>query len=377
MNNSIFIPKKINVGFQERRDTYTKKLAYVIYYDNKGVLRKENSWEGWREGNIPNVIYDNVPTSGFVLNKKVGDYTSDWNHRQAYVRVYDPRDFEFEITIENLLYILENTSSIKGKGLEGEFVYSWDGKDLLLLPASSPDYSELTEFNKLLFENKKIKAKELILGATYKTKSNDEWIYMGRFDYHGTKYERIELEDDNKDRYYGYYSRNYKDVRVNVNKGKHHFFAIKSTNYRNEPCLELLILKSIGDKFIDVVSTECVENYSELFDMLEINTKYSPYDETKDEYIEYTLEELKECCNRDSNSFYFYDNTHKSIRIVNIFNRETRECYSEKFDVEYTQNYETTILRKEASIEEIYNEFKPSYKNKYLENGKFYQRGDC
>lgn len=29
-------------------------------------------------------------------------------------------DFEFEITIENLLYILENANPIKGKGLEGE-----------------------------------------------------------------------------------------------------------------------------------------------------------------------------------------------------------------------------------------------------------------
>ncbi len=38
-----FIPSKIKVGFQERSDTYTGKLAYIIYYDNKGVLRKERS----------------------------------------------------------------------------------------------------------------------------------------------------------------------------------------------------------------------------------------------------------------------------------------------------------------------------------------------
>jgi hypothetical protein len=127
MKTTIFIPEKINVGFQNRSDTYTKKLAYIIYFDQKGVLRKETSWNGWRDKSIDNIIYDNIPTSGFVLNKKVGDYVSDWNHRQAYVRVYDPRDFEFEITIENLLYILENASSIKGKGLEGEFTYGWDG----------------------------------------------------------------------------------------------------------------------------------------------------------------------------------------------------------------------------------------------------------
>lgn len=43
MKSNIFIPKKIKVGFQERSDTFTKKLAYVIYYDQKGKLRKEKN----------------------------------------------------------------------------------------------------------------------------------------------------------------------------------------------------------------------------------------------------------------------------------------------------------------------------------------------
>mgnify|MGYP003293415702 CR=1 FL=1 len=41
MATNIFIPKKIKVGFQTREDTYTKKLAYVIYYDTQGKLRKD------------------------------------------------------------------------------------------------------------------------------------------------------------------------------------------------------------------------------------------------------------------------------------------------------------------------------------------------
>lgn len=70
MRSSIFIPKTINVGYQNRSGTYTGKLAYVIYYDEKGKLRKEASWNGWRDENIPNNEYDNIPTEGFVLNKK-------------------------------------------------------------------------------------------------------------------------------------------------------------------------------------------------------------------------------------------------------------------------------------------------------------------
>lgn len=70
MKSNIFIPKKINVGYQNRSGTYTGKLAYIIYYDEKGVLRKERSWNGWRDEDIPNDEFDNEPTEGFVLNKK-------------------------------------------------------------------------------------------------------------------------------------------------------------------------------------------------------------------------------------------------------------------------------------------------------------------
>lgn len=50
--SQLFIPSKIKVGFQDRSGTYTGKLAYVIYYDNKNVLRKEKSWESWRDKKI-------------------------------------------------------------------------------------------------------------------------------------------------------------------------------------------------------------------------------------------------------------------------------------------------------------------------------------
>ena len=176
MNSSIFVPKTINVGYQNRSGTYTGKLAYVIYYDEKGKLRKEASWNSWRDDKIPNDEFENVPTEGFVLNKKAGDYSTGWDHRHAYCRVYDPRGFEFEITIENLLYILENANCIKGKGLEGEFIYGWDGKDLVLMPVESPDYKQIAAYNKIVHNNESIKTRDLILGATYLTKENIEYI---------------------------------------------------------------------------------------------------------------------------------------------------------------------------------------------------------
>jgi len=86
--NKLMIPTKIKVGHQTRGDTYTGKLAYVIYYDEKGKLRKETSWSNWRDHKIPDEEFDNIPTEGFVLNKGVGGARQSWgwNTRNEYIR---------------------------------------------------------------------------------------------------------------------------------------------------------------------------------------------------------------------------------------------------------------------------------------------------
>lgn len=184
MSMQLFIPEKLRIGFQNRSDTYTQKLAYVVYYDQKGVLRKEKSWEGWRDKKIQPKDFVNEPTEGFVLNKGVGGARRSygWNVRNEYIRVYDPRDFEFEISIANLLFILRECDCSKGKGLEGKFVYAWEGTELVLLPTISDDYQQCRRFTDL--QTQGVKSKELIQGASYTTKKLETLTYLGRFDYH-------------------------------------------------------------------------------------------------------------------------------------------------------------------------------------------------
>lgn len=179
MNGNAFIPNTIKVGFQERQDTYSGKLAYVIYYDEKNKLRKEPSWNSWRDKNIEPQEFENEPLDGFVLNKKTGDY-KDWFHRQAYIRVFDPRGFEIEITVNNLLYILENCNSIKGKGLDGRFCYGWVGPDLLLLPENSRSFKDSREYSDLLYGKKSVKIKDFEIGQVYLMKNNKRVIYLGK-----------------------------------------------------------------------------------------------------------------------------------------------------------------------------------------------------
>jgi len=344
-NKNIFIPNKCKVGFNIREDTYTKKLGYVIGFDGK-KWRKEPSWESWRhkegqkysrrievdgqykwedcyyDDSINPIEFDNVPTEGFVLNKKAGGYSTGWNHRSTYCRVYDPRGFEFEISIPNLLYILDNTNSEVGKGLSGSFVYGWDGKDLVLIPENAPEYKEMVAFTAL--QSKKVSSKDLIIGATYKAKSNQELIYLGRFDCYETKYDR----------------RNGK--YVDVIKKNQYWFKTKSgfTQYSS--------LSSIGECIIE----ECVDNYAELMDELETKKEYSPYDESKHQYELLTDEEAK-------GSFYINHVYTKEGKTININDSRYNTWYRAD------KNTETSL--------EKYNRYKKEYETDikhYLDKGE-------
>lgn len=188
-NDQLLIPETLKVGFVKRDDTYTKKLGYVIYYDQTGKLRKEKSWEGWRDKNITPVETKNEPTEGFVLNRNVGGvsrYSHSWDQRMEKCRVYDPRGWEFEITIPNLLFILQECTSVKGKGLDGTFVYGWAGTELVLLPTESSEYKSSQKFTKL--QSQKISAKSLVVGATYHTKNQQDVVYLGKHDWYELEY---------------------------------------------------------------------------------------------------------------------------------------------------------------------------------------------
>ena len=396
MKANIFIPKKIKVGFQERDSTYTKKLAYVIYYDLQNKLRKEASWQSWRDEKIEPKDFENIPTSGFVLNKKVGDYVSDWNHRQAYVRVYDPRDFEFEITIENLLYILENANSIKGKGLEGEFIYGWNGKELVLIPTESPDYKEIDKYNNILVNKEFIKTKELKIGATYLDKSNVEMIYMGTFDYYNTGYQDVETKEtfETFGEWRKYRDKNNMDRRSSNYiyaygfkfKKQRMVFAYKSNS---EGKYSFDFYPSINKKFIATIDENCVNNYSDIFEQLERNKYISPIDDTKDKYIPHTFESfvasvtlryawqsqliytsnlIKYVIKLNSEESNLYIARPNNSEIENI----TRcEIFGEKNH--YSGRVYTYKKPIPTTLEELFEILKPHYKEIYLQNGKIYE----
>jgi hypothetical protein len=184
-NKNLLIAPKIKIGYQERRDTFTGKLAYIIYYDERGKIRKEKSWESWRDKKLPIDEFTNEPMEGFTINKDIKRYSGDWfSSTRTMVRIHDPRGFEFEVTTENLIAILMHTDCLR-RGLIGQFVYAWSGTELVLLPTSSEEYKNGTKYTEGL--NKKVKAKELVPGVVYRTKRDGNVTYLGRFNYYSYK----------------------------------------------------------------------------------------------------------------------------------------------------------------------------------------------
>lgn len=321
MTQNLFIPDKIKVGFQNREGTYTKKLAYVIYFDQKGVLRKEKSWEIWRDHKIKPVEFNNEPTEGFVLNKGVGGQRQSygWNARNEYIRVYDPRDFEFEISVANLLFILKETDCSRGKGLEGKFVYAWDGTELVLLPENSQDYQNSKNFTKL--QSQSVKVKDLINGASYITRKQENLTYIGKFDYHCKKWLR--------------------NRPVGTN-GYEHLIEKRFIFWNGE---EFLPLKGIGS-IASINSDSVVANYAEMVDNYYKSSHGS-------KIVKFFLKKQKTKC---SENWFYEESDGVFIECSNwndkVFN--TLQKYSIKDDKIITESY-PTVGYKNKEDEKYYN----------------------
>lgn len=351
-NNQLFIPTKIKAGFQLRKGTYSGKLAYVIGHDGK-KWRKEPSWESWRqkvdstkrnwnrdkqeyeyeeihtEGVEP-LEMQNIPTSGFCLNKKVGGDSWGWNPRQTYCRVYDPRGFEFEITVPNLLFILQETNSIKGKALEGEFVYSWDGKDLVLLPVESQEYKNSMEFTEL--QSQKITKKDMVVGCNYLDKNQNNLMYLGYYLIYDEYYNFCDSEDKEQDSWY---------KRDQYKSAKHHVFY-------DEQKEEFVFYRSYSVQIKKRLTEAASLDFSNLLDKFLYKTKFS----SKAVKIEFSsIEEI-------DTGAYFYK-YYKRYRVSK--NKDGRYDFNNHY---YSRSYEGEDNLTEEQVKQKFE-----YKYRVYENG--------
>ena len=342
INNRLNIPTNLIVGFQKRSDTYTGKLAYVTYYKEerkKKVIAKELSWTNWRDKKIDPLEIDNVPTEGFVLNKHVGGYKSGWNFRNSYCRIYDPRGFEFEISIENLLYILEYYDCIKGKGLIGKCVYAWDGKDLVLLPCSAPEYQESIELAKNIKEGKPTN-KTIKVGSLYKSNENENLVYVGRYNCRKIKYAG-----------YSCYGLDIKRMFI--------FYNVETKQYKDYSTLSKIDFLATEDYFQPHEMTDIIDNYLNSFEGYDKDKKIvdlvcHPTEETVREYMDRIIKDFP---NQMVIRIFLFDENTNEIRRYSYY-----RVIGEDFEIEKGYHYgETFKFDKEIkTVKYEYKEFKNS-----------------
>lgn len=322
MNKNVIIPTKLIVGIEKNRDSKVGKLAY---YDESNKIKQEKLWKEAIDKNLGILNINNEPIKGFRLTENNLLDTVDWNNLNVKLVVRDPRGFEFEMTIGNLIYLMYNKSYDSGANLKGEFVYGWSGRNMMLIPTTSKDYELYKDYTKQINSESFVKEKDLKIGASYISKNNKEYVYMG------------------VSKFYGY----------NGNSMGNHVWLIEMENGKPK---HIRNFKSAYRKFIAVKSEQCLYDLDMLKDIIERDASYCPIDRTNVKYIPYTFEEFKKSIQGKQNvyknkygmSFIVSRNTEDGLRVVSnsSINNHT---YEEAFRI-----------------------VEPCFKAIYLMNGKLY-----
>lgn len=193
----LYIPETLKVGFQNREDTFDGKLSYIIYFDEKGKLRKESSWNSWCHKDIESIELKNEIFKNPTLNKSVQRYGYHFGSGRNMLRIYDPRGFEYEISISNFVGISQYCDMVKGE-LVGEFVYAFQDGDIILLPVESEQYKEAKQDT--LNKNTKVSAKDLKPGNIYTANNGNTCIYIGKYNINKdvNKYYHLPIDSSGK-----------------------------------------------------------------------------------------------------------------------------------------------------------------------------------
>lgn len=363
----MFIPRKIKVGFQEREDTYTGKLGYATYIDEQGKVRKETSFDIWRNYRFEPEIFENTPMSGFVLNKKAGGIEkgqrrSRWKQRQTYIRIYDPRGFEVEISVENHLFILEHMNCMIGKGLDGELIYAWAEKELILLPVNSIEYQEIKRASEERNERKFVKAKELVVGSTYFTSPKETMVYLGLFD---------EYDILNQKSVYNHVVGEERYSSVKKPK-QQHYFAKKATGYDKQHPYDLMTYTLTSKKQFGVSDETEHPGLSDMLNSLEQHIIFCPVDPSKTIVEAMDLESFMRFCRDKRFGAQVVAENGKSYYVVPPEGDKELYLLGEKGGTGYGKNLYNGIEHSFQSYEEVFNVLKPHITHYYQVNGKLY-----
>jgi hypothetical protein len=188
---------------------------------------------------------------------------------------------------------------------------------------------------------------------------------------------------------------------IDLNYGKFYWFAQKHFSYHYENGVQVLestfkwifpSYASISKKFIKCVDDNCITDYADIFDLMECNSNYSPIDKSKDEHILYDFEDFKNYIAKTQYIPHWKSALAKItgtyIEVVINENDGLFTCSPKHYEADNAETLKELFAHEVTSrgywgnnyrmipvtIEELYSKLQPHYLNKYLVNGRFYER---
>lgn len=419
IKREFIMPEYINLAFKNGCTRDEKEVTYIECNHRGRKLAEKKDKD--IEHPLKLFRLSNAPESGFLIRNDVGKYSSGWRHKSGHCRLYDPRGFYFDITLENLVYILENTDSIRDAELRGSYVYGWNGDNFVLVPVYSEDYKDAKKENHY-HEQHSISEDELTVGVTYLTCQAEKVVYMGRFPYYkpcisfinkhtgesgyvGKLSSAIELDDASGGRL------DYKLSGRHI--GPRHFFMYvdRASSEDRTQCIyidaayDMRIVDELNGWIIKCLDESCSSMYDDMFDSLQHSKYFSPVDMDRTEVVRVGKEDFINRLKNVRDGLYAYSDTgiRYFIRIA--------ECSGEYMHYKVALDTDAFISKKTHGSEQVgddvhrrfgdescmkiclcntgwmssftervydagqlYERIKPSYIKVYLQNGSIYKR---
>lgn len=179
--STIKIPQTVYVGFQGRRAVDEVPLGFMTPYDTtKAGQKRQQTVDQWAKGwgsnkTFNSVVLENVPMIGFKIGRAIRRSRS-WGGNASYVRIEDPRGFELEISIENMVMVMDQNIVEDGEIMQ-ECVWGRDGGKNILLPTNSEPYQASLNTTKRL--NSVLSLKDVKAGSKVKLVTGETGIYYG------------------------------------------------------------------------------------------------------------------------------------------------------------------------------------------------------
>lgn len=168
--------KELVVGYHENFNLDIDKapLAFLTYDTHDAASKKRiDTVKNWY-GSEKMCNLDNPPLSGFTFV----DVVSRYRTKNKLMRVFDPRGFIVEVSIDILLEIMQS-ATIKNGVIQEKCFWARKGAENILIPENTPLHEQYLS-ETVLSKAANISTKNLKVGGLYINKDGKKYFYLGK-----------------------------------------------------------------------------------------------------------------------------------------------------------------------------------------------------